>query len=279
MGVTVVSIAPEYVLARAVLLDALDALGPHRDAVVLVGAQAVYLHAGEAELATAPMTTDADLTVDVDRMATTPELATALRGGGFEPGDQPGSWRGRSGVVVDLVVAPHQGGRRSPSARGGHIPSHAPNVVRIAVGLEPALVDHEERELAALDAADLRRFHVKVAGPAALLVAKLIKIAERVADEDAGQRSRVLGKDALDVLRLLRGVDLETFVSGFDRHARDVHARPVMERALDFLRAVGEGEHSRLPRLVAAASGGDRTVAASLVVLVRQLLDAADRTR
>jgi hypothetical protein len=60
VGVTVVSmttIAPEYVLARAVLLDALDALGPHRDAVVLVDAQAVYLHAGEAELATAPMTT------------------------------------------------------------------------------------------------------------------------------------------------------------------------------------------------------------------------------
>lgn len=31
---------PEYVLARAVLLDALEALGPHLDALVLVGAQA-----------------------------------------------------------------------------------------------------------------------------------------------------------------------------------------------------------------------------------------------
>jgi hypothetical protein len=31
-----------YVLARRVLLDALDALGPHRDAIVVVGAQAVY---------------------------------------------------------------------------------------------------------------------------------------------------------------------------------------------------------------------------------------------
>ena len=31
-----------YVLARRVLLDALDAIGPHRDAIVLVGAQAVY---------------------------------------------------------------------------------------------------------------------------------------------------------------------------------------------------------------------------------------------
>ena len=35
-----------YVLARCVLLDALEALGAHRHAVVLVGAQAVYLRVG-----------------------------------------------------------------------------------------------------------------------------------------------------------------------------------------------------------------------------------------
>lgn len=34
-----------YVLARRVLLDALEALGVHRDVCVLVGAQAIYLHA------------------------------------------------------------------------------------------------------------------------------------------------------------------------------------------------------------------------------------------
>jgi len=42
-----------YVLARQVLLDALEALGAHRDAIVLVGAQAVYLHVGDADLAVA----------------------------------------------------------------------------------------------------------------------------------------------------------------------------------------------------------------------------------
>ena len=51
----------EYVLARAVLLDALYALGPHLHAVVLVGAQAVYPYTGDADLAIAPTTTDADL--------------------------------------------------------------------------------------------------------------------------------------------------------------------------------------------------------------------------
>lgn len=39
---------PEYVAARRVLLDALDALGTHRKAVVLVGAQAIYLQVGAA---------------------------------------------------------------------------------------------------------------------------------------------------------------------------------------------------------------------------------------
>ena len=47
-----------YVMARRVLLDALEALGAHRDAIILVGAQAVYLRVGEADLAVAPYTTD-----------------------------------------------------------------------------------------------------------------------------------------------------------------------------------------------------------------------------
>jgi hypothetical protein len=33
-----------YVAARRVLLDALTALAPHGDAVILAGAQAIYLH-------------------------------------------------------------------------------------------------------------------------------------------------------------------------------------------------------------------------------------------
>jgi hypothetical protein len=44
---------PVYVLARKVLLDALEVLEPHLDALVLVGAQAVYHHTGDADLAMA----------------------------------------------------------------------------------------------------------------------------------------------------------------------------------------------------------------------------------
>lgn len=49
---------PEYVAARRVLLDALEALRDQLDAIVLVGAQAIYVHTGAAEFAVAEYTTD-----------------------------------------------------------------------------------------------------------------------------------------------------------------------------------------------------------------------------
>lgn len=49
-----------YVRARRALLDASDALSPHLDSIVLVGAQAIYLHTGAAELSFAEFTVDAD---------------------------------------------------------------------------------------------------------------------------------------------------------------------------------------------------------------------------
>ncbi|WP_419554482.1 hypothetical protein [Candidatus Poriferisodalis sp.] len=49
-----------YIRARAGLLDAADALGVHLDAVVLVGAQAVYAHTSETEFVVDEYTTDAD---------------------------------------------------------------------------------------------------------------------------------------------------------------------------------------------------------------------------
>ncbi len=71
-------IDPIYIAARKVLLDALQALGPQRDAVVLVGAQAVYLHTGESEVAVAPFTQDADVALHPARLVDEPILATAL---------------------------------------------------------------------------------------------------------------------------------------------------------------------------------------------------------
>ncbi len=49
---------PLYVQARRVLLDATDALAEQLDAIVLVGAQAIYLHTGDADLAVDLMVPD-----------------------------------------------------------------------------------------------------------------------------------------------------------------------------------------------------------------------------
>src|SRR5713226_9906620 len=79
------AVDPEYILARRVLLDALVALGRHRDSVILVGAQAIYIHVGEADIAVAPYTTDGDLAIDPSRVAPEPLLGDALSAAGFTP--------------------------------------------------------------------------------------------------------------------------------------------------------------------------------------------------
>ena len=69
-------------------------------------------------------------------------------------------------------------------------------------GLEGAVVDHTVRAIGALETGDERKFQIKIAGPAALLVAKLHKIFERVE-----QPGRANDKDAYDILRILRATD------------------------------------------------------------------------
>ena len=54
---------PLYVLARRALLDGLAALKPHLNSIVVIGAQAVYLRTGPADLAVPEFTIDADLAI------------------------------------------------------------------------------------------------------------------------------------------------------------------------------------------------------------------------
>ena len=56
----------------------------------------------------------------------------------------------------------------------------------------------------ALATGDDRACQVSVAGPAALLVAKIHKLADRI---DADDNRRINSKDAFDVFRLLQAVD------------------------------------------------------------------------
>lgn len=69
-----VMIDPRYVQARRVLLDALEALAPYRDAVILAGAQAVYVRTGLTDVGIAPFTTDGDLALDPSLLGAVPPL-------------------------------------------------------------------------------------------------------------------------------------------------------------------------------------------------------------
>ena len=61
-----------FVRSRAALLDAIEALAGHKDAVVVVGAQAVYLRTGSANVALAEATKDSDLALDPQRFGRRP---------------------------------------------------------------------------------------------------------------------------------------------------------------------------------------------------------------
>lgn len=74
----------EYIAARSVLLDALQALEPHLEAIVVVGAQAVYLRTDTAQLGIAPYTTDGDLVLDPSQLEEDPDLEVVMRSAGFE---------------------------------------------------------------------------------------------------------------------------------------------------------------------------------------------------
>lgn len=205
----------EYVEARRALLDALTALQPHIDAFVLIGAQAVYLRAVGRLPGYQPFTTDADLALDPNLLADLPLLGNAMLGAGFEYSGEPGIWNrymvrhGFSGdiiVPVDLIV-PAQVAAKA-GRRGARLPGdHGHTAARKSVGVEGALVDHDPVEIAALETGDSRRVIVKVAGPAALLVAKAHKLGERLATP-----KRLIDKDAGDVFRLFEATPLREMI-------------------------------------------------------------------
>lgn len=267
------NLAPEYVTARRVLLDALVALEGHLDNLILVGAQAVYHHAGEADLNVPLMTTDGDLAVNTRDLAEVPEIGRALRGAGFTPGPNPGHWVAISDVAVDLMVVPHQAGTTKASARAARLSPHEKLTARIARGLEAALIDNEHVTIAALEPGDVRRFQLRVAGPAALLTARAIKIGERLEQADT-QPDRLKQKDAFDAFRVLQAIDTPDLMRGIAKHQEDEHAAAVTAEAIEVYRAHASTAEGRIAQLAADAAQGDPTVAPAFASLVRDLLSA-----
>jgi hypothetical protein len=182
------------VAARRAMLDILIVLEKHRHSLVVCGGQAIFLQTPDFDLGVAANTKDADLAVDPG-IGTEPEVRQLLLDAGFTPHPSwPGNYeRKQDGARLDLVVPERVAGA---GRRSAHVPSQRVKFAGRAKGLEGTLVDYVEMVVDSLDPADPRSVTVRVAGPAALVVAKakVHKISERC-EEIAKNR-----KDIEDVL-------------------------------------------------------------------------------
>lgn len=256
---------PKYIAARQILLDALVALKPHLGAVVVVGAHAVYLRTGDAGIAVAPFTTDADLALQPQILADRPELERLLHEAGFEREhkDKPGAWIAKTTingeevpVPIDLMVpeaAAPPGGKRSVK-----LPGHDRMATRRTTGLEACLVDNTIETIRALDSDDDRVVPVRVAGPTALLIAKLHKLHDRKDNE-----RRLADKDAGDVFRLMQTTDATEFIAATRRLLGDALAAESTRVAFEYLEELF-GARARAG-VVMAVRAMDLAVPAALV--------------
>lgn len=254
--------------ARASLLDAVEALGVHARALTVVGAQAIYLRVGDAYSAVAPFTTDGDLMINPTFLAEVPDLTTAMQDAGFRlrEGDV-GVWEStRGSATIDLLVPAALGG---PGRRAARLGPHGNKAAKKVLGLEGALVDRDGMKISALDPLDSRVAEVWVAGPSALLVSKLHKLADR-----QDQPTRLDNKDALDAFRILQGTQATELATRYRQLLNDERSSGVAARALVQMSELFESPSSLGSRMAAdAVIGVDDTdlVAQSCSILTREL--------
>jgi hypothetical protein len=148
--------------------------------------------------------------------------------------------------------------------------------MRRARGLEAAVVDNEVMEIRALDANDTRRLNARVAGPAALLIAKAHKIAERVVSSP----DRLVDKDAHDLYRLLIDTDTQALASTFRILLKDEVCAEITAEAQAYLRDLFAAGPDATGSVMAGRAeegiGEPDTVARQVTILADDLLKAID---
>lgn len=159
-----------------------------------------------------------------------------------------------------------------PGTRGARLGPHGKRAARRAKGLEGALIDRQRHTIAAFDPTDPRVREIWVAGPAALVVAKLIKIGERFDAQD-----RVRDKDALDLFRLLQTVPTAQLATGLVLQGEDATASDVTSDALvvlNHLFTTADGAGIEMTIRAAGTPAASATIRASMVILANELLEA-----
>ena len=264
-----------YIDARETLLDAVDALERHRNAAILVGAQAIYVHTeGEdTSFAISPFTYDADLVLDPELLAGCPAIVEAMSRAGFHLGDQPGLYGRKGRSQVDLLVPEAVGG---PGRRAARLGVHGNRAAMKVRGLEGALVSHEGRKITSLVPGADRSCFLKVAGPAALVVSKVYKIGDRLEDPDVRRREQ-LPKDAFDIYRLLRATDTSELAMELGLlQSHEISSRVTSEALSMFQRLFSAPSGMGTKLLVRSIPGRNDSdfIAASIVALSQDLLEA-----
>ena len=175
-----------------------------------------------------------------------------------------------NGIPVDLMVPEDLAG--SGSRRGVRIPPHGTHSARRASGLEAAVIDHSPMRVESLDG-DGRSALVNVAGPAALVVAKLHKLGERVDTPD-----RLNDKDAHDIYRLLVATETPELAATIRRLIADELSHNVTSKALEYMQQLFAAGPDALGSTMAGRAeegvGQPETVSASVSFLAQDLLSA-----
>ncbi|WP_311931769.1 hypothetical protein [Microbispora sp. H11081] len=244
--------------------------------MIVIGAQAIYLHTVRSPVALAETTKDSDLALDPRVLEDEPLLEQSMGRAGFyrDPlGGQPGAWLNSEGIPVDLMVPEALAGSGTKNTRGARIPPHDRRAARRARGLEAAVIDNMVMEVTALDPHDHRSYRVKVAGPAALLVAKLHKIFERVAVPH-----RLNDKDAHDIYRILIDTDTLQLAAAFDALLGDPISSETTDQAVEYLAALFASSPDALGARMAGRAeegiGEPETVALATSLLAADLVRA-----
>ena len=269
------SFDPNYIEARETLLDAVETLEPHSNAVILVGAQAVYVHteSEDESFAVAPFTYDADIALDPELLEDSPALIASMSAAGFRLDNPPGLYKRDSGAQVDLLVPNAVGGR--PGRRGAQLGGHGTKAARQVHGLEGVLVSHTPRRIGSLGAGAARSCILKVAGPAALLVSKVHKLEERLGASE--HRQRQLSKDAFDIYRLLRATGTAELAEEFSLLQAHELSRGVTSQALSQFQELFGARSDRGPELLVSHIGpleDPAFIVESSVALSQDLLKA-----
>ena len=156
--------------------------------------------------------------------------------------------------------------------RSADLLAHGKRVARPAKGLEAALLDHRRMTISAFDPIDNRSVTMNVAGPGALLVAKIHKIAER-----ADKPHHLSDKDSLDVLRLLQATETADLADRLKKLLDDELSASVTTEAIENLTPIfGNTNAVGVQTAVQAAGPGadPDIISASMTALVSDLLTA-----